>query len=180
MHDLTDAEWRKSSRSGDQGNCVEVADNLPGVVAVRDSKDPNGPALVFEPALTVAVSRAFADFTTQVLVATGPWMLTRDAGTQLRQLYRRRAAAPSWDALLPRYAELQIRVATDLEHFLRLGVPDVRPSVAVRAYLGFVERVLSADPAGAFRLRALEPAVAGLADSLADCLPSTLVLEEVH
>ncbi|MGW0431133.1 DUF397 domain-containing protein [Micromonospora sp. NPDC003197] len=49
--DLTDARWRKSSRSGASGgNCVEVADNLPGAVAVRDSKDPHGPALVFPPA----------------------------------------------------------------------------------------------------------------------------------
>jgi hypothetical protein len=46
--DLTNAQWRKSSRSsGNGGNCVEVADNLPGVIAVRDSKDPHGPALVF-------------------------------------------------------------------------------------------------------------------------------------
>ncbi|MEU8262966.1 DUF397 domain-containing protein [Micromonospora sp. NPDC048999] len=44
------AQWRKSTRSGAQGNCVEVADNLPGVVAVRDSKDPQGPALAFTPA----------------------------------------------------------------------------------------------------------------------------------
>ncbi|MBM0276353.1 DUF397 domain-containing protein [Micromonospora tarensis] len=45
---LTGARWRKSIRSGpDGGNCVEVADNLPGLVAVRDSKDPAGPALVF-------------------------------------------------------------------------------------------------------------------------------------
>ncbi|MEO3779996.1 DUF397 domain-containing protein [Micromonospora sp. B11E3] len=49
--DLSDARWRKSSRSGASGgNCVEVADNLPGVVAVRDSKDPAGPALTFAPA----------------------------------------------------------------------------------------------------------------------------------
>jgi hypothetical protein len=46
--DLTNAIWRKSRRSGSSGgNCVEVADNLPGVVGVRDSKDPAGPALSF-------------------------------------------------------------------------------------------------------------------------------------
>lgn len=47
--DLSGARWRKSSLSGSGNNCVEVADNLPGVVAVRDSKDPHGPALVFTP-----------------------------------------------------------------------------------------------------------------------------------
>ncbi|MBY8875871.1 DUF397 domain-containing protein [Micromonospora sp. PLK6-60] len=48
--DLSGAHWRKSIRSnGSGGNCVEVADNLPGVVAVRDSKDPGGPALAFGP-----------------------------------------------------------------------------------------------------------------------------------
>jgi hypothetical protein len=51
MTDLTRAVWRKSSRSGTQGgNCVEVAGNLAGVVAVRDSKDPTGPVLTFSPA----------------------------------------------------------------------------------------------------------------------------------
>ncbi|MEV6693182.1 DUF397 domain-containing protein [Micromonospora sp. NPDC051196] len=47
---LTGARWRKSSRSsGNGGNCVEVADNLPDLVGVRDSKDPTGPALAFTP-----------------------------------------------------------------------------------------------------------------------------------
>lgn len=48
--DLSRAVWRKSTRSGSSGNCVEVADNLPGIVAVRDSKDPAGPALILTPA----------------------------------------------------------------------------------------------------------------------------------
>ncbi|WP_027661518.1 DUF397 domain-containing protein [Salinispora fenicalii] len=47
---LSNARWKKSTRSGTSGGeCVEVADNLPGVVGVRDSKDPTGPALVFGP-----------------------------------------------------------------------------------------------------------------------------------
>ena len=46
--DLSNAEWRKSSYSGSSGgDCVELAPGLPGVVPVRDSKDPQGPALVF-------------------------------------------------------------------------------------------------------------------------------------
>ncbi|MFO7249560.1 MAG: DUF397 domain-containing protein [Actinomycetes bacterium] len=45
---LDGAQWRTSSYTGsDGGNCVEVATNLKGVVAVRDSKDRGGPVLVF-------------------------------------------------------------------------------------------------------------------------------------
>lgn len=47
--------WRKSSRSGDQGACVEMAPVGPGV-AVRDSKDPDGPVLLFSPAAWAAFS----------------------------------------------------------------------------------------------------------------------------
>lgn len=44
-------EWRKANRSGAQGdNCVEVATNVPDVVAVRDSKHPDGPVLEVSPA----------------------------------------------------------------------------------------------------------------------------------
>jgi hypothetical protein len=46
QHDLSHAAWTKSSHSGPNGNCVEVARNLPGIVAVRDSKNPGGPVLI--------------------------------------------------------------------------------------------------------------------------------------
>jgi hypothetical protein len=48
MVDLTGADWHKSTRSGGNGgDCVEVAVNLPGIVAVRDTKDRAAGALVF-------------------------------------------------------------------------------------------------------------------------------------
>ena len=54
-HDLSRAAWRKSTRSG-SGNCIQAAP-VHGVIAVRDSADPAGPALAFSP-------RAWTAFTT--------------------------------------------------------------------------------------------------------------------
>ena len=45
--DLTGATWFKSSHSQSGGQCIEVAGGFAGSVPVRDSKDPEGPALVF-------------------------------------------------------------------------------------------------------------------------------------
>lgn len=45
--DLSRATWRKSTFSGDQGDCLEVADGYPGLIPLRDSKRPHGPALCF-------------------------------------------------------------------------------------------------------------------------------------
>lgn len=46
MTDLSRAVWRKASLSSTNGGCVEIAANLPDVVAVRDSKRPEGGAHV--------------------------------------------------------------------------------------------------------------------------------------
>lgn len=51
-HTISDAStlrgWRKSSYSGaEAGSCIEVLDNYPSGIPVRDSKTPHGPALVF-------------------------------------------------------------------------------------------------------------------------------------
>ncbi|WP_236719299.1 DUF397 domain-containing protein [Wenjunlia vitaminophila] len=45
--DVEGVSWRKSTYTANNGNCVEVADGLTGVIPVRDSKDPAGPALLF-------------------------------------------------------------------------------------------------------------------------------------
>jgi Domain of unknown function (DUF397) len=47
-NNLARVAWRKSSHSGGAGNCVEVGGN-PGAVGVRDTKDPDGPALILSP-----------------------------------------------------------------------------------------------------------------------------------
>ena len=53
--DLSDVTWMKSRRSGAQGNCVELARLADGAVAMRNSRDPEGPALIFTPAEITAM-----------------------------------------------------------------------------------------------------------------------------
>ncbi|MFF4501856.1 DUF397 domain-containing protein [Streptomyces sp. NPDC001401] len=60
-HDLRSACWRKSSYSNAEGGeCVEVANNFPGVMPVRDSKVPDGPILLLSPAAWTSFIRAAA------------------------------------------------------------------------------------------------------------------------
>ncbi|MFD8784629.1 DUF397 domain-containing protein [Kitasatospora sp. NPDC059599] len=47
MNSNSPTTWRKSTYSGGSNGCVEVADGVPGLMPVRDSKDPSGPTLVF-------------------------------------------------------------------------------------------------------------------------------------
>lgn len=59
--------WRTATRSNTNGgNCVEVADNLPGVVLVRDSKDRTGGTLAFDRrawrSFVAATGRAWRSF----------------------------------------------------------------------------------------------------------------------
>ncbi|MBP0460233.1 DUF397 domain-containing protein [Streptomyces montanisoli] len=51
--------WRSSTYSGSNGGeCVQVADHIPGAVPVRDSKNPGGPVLAFRPSAFAAFVQA--------------------------------------------------------------------------------------------------------------------------
>ena len=67
--DLSRAEWRKSSYSGQDGNCIEVASNLPGLVAVRDSKHPEGGKLVVPHETWRAFLRAYTPSSTSIALS---------------------------------------------------------------------------------------------------------------
>ncbi|WP_433372861.1 DUF397 domain-containing protein [Streptosporangium sp. CA-115845] len=56
--ELSAADWRKSSRSNASGDCVEVARLSGGQIAVRDSKNLHGPALMFEGVVFAAFLKA--------------------------------------------------------------------------------------------------------------------------
>jgi hypothetical protein len=61
MDDMTRVRWRKSTySSGNGGDCVEVATGR-RTVAIRDSKDPEGPKLAFAPGTWQAFTRAVKD-----------------------------------------------------------------------------------------------------------------------
>jgi Phosphotransferase enzyme family len=82
----------------------------------------------FEPQLTAILGEACPDRVTELVdIDTGrAWMLMRDGGTRLRELEPPDPRA--WEAILPRYAELQIAVTPRAEELLGLGVPDARPA----------------------------------------------------
>ena len=81
----------------------------------------------FEARLTPVLASRWPDRTVEV-VATDPdrgWLLTRDAGTKLRELSDGRVVE-HWEALLPRYAEMQRELAGSVDALLALGVPELR------------------------------------------------------
>jgi hypothetical protein len=84
------------------------------------------PSSTFEPALTVLLAERWPEHVAEPVAIDLDrcWMLTRDAGTRLREQVHSAADLHHWQTLLPGYAQLQIDVASQVDELLALGVPD--------------------------------------------------------
>ncbi len=84
--------------------------------------------LVYEPALTQALSQRFPDQIPPVLAAdlAQGWMLLPDGGQRLREILRGEGHGRRWETILPQYAALQIAMIDHLDPLLDAGVPDRR------------------------------------------------------
>jgi hypothetical protein len=90
----------------------------------------NWPDGDFEPALTALLAAGWPERTAEpVAIEPGRgWMLTRNAGTRLRERMHSAADLQHWEAALPAYADLQIALAPRVDELFSLGVPDTRLS----------------------------------------------------
>lgn len=144
----------------------------------------------FEIRLTPLLAGRWPDRTVTIL-ATDPdrgWMLTRDAGTKLRELPAD-AALGHWEALLPRYAEIQRGLADRVSELVELGVPELRLSALpglLATLLDEPELLCGAEPGGVDperlrRLRDWMPAFADACERLAALgIPETLQHDDLN
>lgn len=58
---MLNARWKKSSYSGTEGSCVELRLDESGAIKIRDSKNPDGPQLTFDPASVAALVAELRD-----------------------------------------------------------------------------------------------------------------------
>jgi len=99
------------------------------------------------------------------------WMLLRDAGTPLLEVMREDGSVRRWLDVLPRYAELQLACAPDVEELLAIGVPDLRLATLPERY----EEVATG------RFRGAAPLVRDFAAELAEfALPETVQHDDLH
>ena len=94
-----------------------------------------------EPALTLELSRLRPDLLVEVVDVDleRSWMLTRDAGTRLRELIASQGDLRRWEQVLPPYAELQLAAAPLADRLVEVGVPDERLARIPGRFEGLVE-----------------------------------------
>jgi hypothetical protein len=206
--DWADPEWRRHVRAwvharlGEQGVAVtghpeqphapwwSTALRLPtseGIVWFKASRDAG-----VEARLTALLQQAAPDMTAELLAADDrrAWMLSRDAGTRLREHASGPAQLAHWERLLPVYGDLQVRLVPRVEELLRIGVPDLRTPRLVEQARTLAEdgAVLTTAPEDALTLAELDELrdrglaeLDRLASALADrAVPASLQHDDLH
>ena len=151
----------------------------------------SGAAGGFEARLTELLARLFPDRTAELVALDGErrWMLTRDAGTKLRDLIGGRDDLTQFEQLLPRYGELQLALAERVDELLSLGVPDLRlatlPGLLRRAVTDpEVPLLVGADALTASERDALDDGIAAFDEICARLaaygFPETLQHDDFH
>jgi hypothetical protein len=155
-----------------------------GAVWFKSSHDDDR----FEAALTVRLARLDPGLLPEPIAidAERGWLLLRDVGVRLRE---HGESVEDWEAILPRYAELQLAAAPQADELLSLGVPDERlaglPTRLDRllddpAYL-LLDRPDGMSSEERDRLRAQLPAVVEMCGELASTgIPETVQHDDLH
>jgi hypothetical protein len=126
----------------------------------------NAATTAFEPALTELLASRRPDALPELIAWGGPRILTKDAGPRLRHVLDAGETQPSWEEILPLYAELQIEFIDLVDQALAFGAPDDRPELLPDRYA-----MLGGD-----RIAHVRSAVERLAGSV----PLTVVHMEAH
>lgn len=106
------------------------------------------------------------------------WILMRDAGTRLRELSAVEGSLDRWPDVLPRYAELQLALAGDVDELLALGVPDLRLAQLPHRYERLLDELRGEELP---RYRAAVPRIRELCAELARYgIPETLQHDDLH
>jgi Phosphotransferase enzyme family len=132
------------------------------------------PSESFEPALTQWLAQRRPDVIPDVLRIDGErgWLLTRDAGTPLREHMANPPDPTIWDDLLPLCAELQIELCTSVDDLLALGVPDKRTEKLAPGYGDLLSRWAVAATAPS------QEQIDELVDGVGETIPPSLAHEE--
>lgn len=134
----------------------------------------------FEPRLTAELSRRWPDLVGVVLGhdERRGWLLLRDAGSPMSEIGNR---PELWEAVLPRYAELQRGETSHVEDHLAQQVPDLRVSRLPEQFEDLLRHDLPLEPDEIARLRAFAPGLEKLCTELAARgVPETVQHDDLH
>ena len=143
----------------------------------------NIPLLAYEAAVVELLAARRPDFVPGLLATDleRGWMLMADGGERLREIVERDRDLGRWLDVLPRYGQLQIDMARDLDRLLDLGLPDRRLETLAGQYDELIGRVETVTEEESRRLRALVPEIAELCDRLASAgVPETIQHDDFH